>query len=889
MASAGPFLSGTNNRIQIRLTDVVSNAMTATYTVKIGQPPDISIESIAAGPYAYAVGSRVYYNGAPSGAAILVSHENGQPPASGLAERPALAYNPDQGHYLVAWADTRHDPGGVLGDILVQRVSVTGTLIGANTAVLSRTLDEFHAAVTYNPVAGEYLVAALGGAYDSVLAQRVSDAGVAAGGVITVTTPTPQSGAFGRPAVAAESDGETVVVWTDQDRAGLQRLMASGAFIGGVIVVDDDVNAEDASVAYGADDNSHLVAWIGVGSAYARVFRPVDADFSASPLQGNAPLTVTFTNLSKPAASITSYLWNFGDGVTSTITNPVHTYTQTGYFTVTLKAAAGAEEETITRTSFITVTGGGGAPSLITTTIVYTYDPLYRLIGANYSGAYTYTFAYRYDAVGNRTVQTKTITSTLVTTYTYDAANRLATQNGQSIFTWDNNGNLKADGSATYGYDFENRLISTTLGGVNTQFAYNGDGIRLRLIEAGTLTTYTQDYAAPLPVVLQAKTGSAATQYVYSMGTRPLAEYEAAAWEYLLPDPLGSVRQIANAGGSVTLLKSYEPYGGVLNSQGTATSIFGYSGEQVDATGLVFLRTRYMQPRLGVFLSHDPWEGNVLRPSSMNGWGFVEGNPINRVDPSGKMTVGAAMSQLGLPDPDEGTSLFDILMDFLPLEIIAEDVVSACNDDSPRTGDTALTYSEGRANTGYYNLAGVWDGVETVYDLISMQRAEFTVRGLIQQPFSAGATTMAYMAYAVGIDTTERLAGDYGGVFYNTCAGSGTNFQRLVGVNFFGLTECIFNTAPGAVPAWTGISGAVWVGVDAGVPLVVAPGLAELHYTSIGSYSYPSREAMNFDMAIGGASPFSLGNPATYLLIPVLATTRYIAIWISEWWGANYE
>jgi hypothetical protein len=48
-------------------------------------------------------------------------------------------------------------------------------------------------------------------------------------------------------------------------------------------------------------------------------------------------------------------------------------------------------------------------------------------------------------------------------------------------------GNLINDGSATYAYDFENRLISTTLGGVSTQFVYNGDGIRLRLIEAGTL------------------------------------------------------------------------------------------------------------------------------------------------------------------------------------------------------------------------------------------------------------------------------------------------------------------------------------------------------------------------------------------------------------------
>jgi RHS repeat-associated protein len=119
------------------------------------------------------------------------------------------------------------------------------------------------------------------------------------------------------------------------------------------------------------------------------------------------------------------------------------------------------------------------------------------------------------------------------------------------------------------------------------------------------------------------------------MGTRPLAEYESAAWEYLLADPLGSVRQIGNADGNVTLLKSYEPYGTVLNSQGNAASVFAYAGEQVDATGLVYLRARYYQALLGMFLSRDAWAGDALRPGSMNGWGYVEGDPINAIDPTG--------------------------------------------------------------------------------------------------------------------------------------------------------------------------------------------------------------------------------------------------------------
>jgi gliding motility-associated-like protein len=49
------------------------------------------------------------------------------------------------------------------------------------------------------------------------------------------------------------------------------------------------------------------------------------------------PLTVNFNNLSTGAAS---YVWNFGDGNTSTQRNPVHTYTATGLYTVTLIATS---------------------------------------------------------------------------------------------------------------------------------------------------------------------------------------------------------------------------------------------------------------------------------------------------------------------------------------------------------------------------------------------------------------------------------------------------------------------------------------------------------------------------------------------------------------------
>ena len=146
-----------------------------------------------------------------------------------------------------------------------------------------------------------------------------------------------------------------------------------------------------------------------------------------------------------------------------------------------------------------------------------------------------------------------------------------------------------------------------------------------------------------MPVVLQSNNGAITWQYLYALGTRPLAQY-GTSWEYLLPEALGSVRQIVNANGNLTLAKFYEPYGTVLTSSGPSNSIFAYAGEQADPTGLMYLRARYLNPALGIFLARDPVSGDVMKPGSMNGYSYVEGNPVNRVDPSGLWWWGAGQA-----------------------------------------------------------------------------------------------------------------------------------------------------------------------------------------------------------------------------------------------------
>lgn len=66
---------------------------------------------------------------------------------------------------------------------------------------------------------------------------------------------------------------------------------------------------------------------------------PVSVAVQASIVVGTAPLPVQFTSVLQPTSA--SVLWAFGDGATSTTNDPLHVYTGTGVYIVTLTASDG--------------------------------------------------------------------------------------------------------------------------------------------------------------------------------------------------------------------------------------------------------------------------------------------------------------------------------------------------------------------------------------------------------------------------------------------------------------------------------------------------------------------------------------------------------------------
>ncbi|HTY52858.1 MAG TPA: PKD domain-containing protein, partial [Methanomicrobiales archaeon] len=79
---------------------------------------------------------------------------------------------------------------------------------------------------------------------------------------------------------------------------------------------------------------------------------PPVAAFTADIQYGTEPLTVTFTDRSENGP--TTWSWKFGDGGTSHLQNPVHTYA-TGSFTVSLTVYNADGSDTVTSENFIGV------------------------------------------------------------------------------------------------------------------------------------------------------------------------------------------------------------------------------------------------------------------------------------------------------------------------------------------------------------------------------------------------------------------------------------------------------------------------------------------------------------------------------------------------------
>jgi len=114
------------------------------------------------------------------------------------------------------------------------------------------------------------------------------------------------------------------------------------------VYVSKDEEKYDVSLTVWADDGSSIIKKTVKEKNYVELNCRIAASIDAAPTVGYGPLSVQFSTLSLKG-SVVSYLWNFGDGTTSTVKHPIHVYNDPGIYNVslTVKGPSGTFTEAV--------------------------------------------------------------------------------------------------------------------------------------------------------------------------------------------------------------------------------------------------------------------------------------------------------------------------------------------------------------------------------------------------------------------------------------------------------------------------------------------------------------------------------------------------------------
>lgn len=201
-----------------------------------------------------------------------------------------------------------------------------------------------------------------------------------------------------------------------------------------------------------------------------------------------------------------------------------------------------------------------------------------------------------------------------------------------ATLSYDQNGNMTSDGTNSYSWDAENRLIKVTYPGTNnySTFAFDGLGQNVQILEySGGSLTNTKQYVWSGDTQCEARTssGSVIAQYF------PRGETISGTSYFWCMDHIGSVREMTTSAGSSVSDRAYDPYGQVLINSESVTPDFGFAGYYLHvASGLGLTMSRPYDSKFGRFICPDP----ISEAGGTNLFEYAMNNPATFSDRSGQ-------------------------------------------------------------------------------------------------------------------------------------------------------------------------------------------------------------------------------------------------------------
>ncbi len=281
----------------------------------------------------------------------------------------------------------------------------------------------------------------------------------------------------------------------------------------------------------------------------------------------------------------------------------------------------------------------------------FRYDGLDRLDESRRNGAINLDLDY--DAIGNIRWKSDVCPGT-TPCYGYHATRKHAvtTVAGQ-VYNYDANGNMTSRGGAAIGWSSDNLPVSIAgAGGNSSLFSYGPVGNRWRQIARHSGTTETTIYAGELTEKVTRAGITTWRQYVLApTGVAALRVRNAGGSTstlYLTHDHLGSTDRIVDAAGNSAVVESFSAFGQRRGTSWTgpptalelraigAITRDGFTGhEHLDNLDLIHMNGRVYDPRLGRFISADPYVTAPFDGQSLNRYAYVWNNPLGFIDPSG--------------------------------------------------------------------------------------------------------------------------------------------------------------------------------------------------------------------------------------------------------------